>query len=296
MIRSMTGYGEAATHTGGVHYFLEVRSLNSKFFKATLRLPETLQGLEAELESELRRRLSRGAVTLTAKCSDDSGAAAHHINTDALRSYMDQLRALGASDGAPIHFDAAALLSLPGVLQPPVDEEARIRRARGAFVALLDKACEQLIAMRAREGQSLVADLFVHRDIIVARLERIATRAPTVVLEYEQRLRQRIDQLLKDSNLRPEPADLIREIAVFAEKSDIAEELARLRGHMAQFADLLAASDERPLGRTLDFLAQEMLREANTIASKSGDSDISRDIVEVKGSIDRIKEQVQNVE
>ncbi len=119
----MTGYGEAASHTGGVHFFLEVRSLNSKYFKATFRLPENLQGLEAELESELRRRLTRGAMTLTAKCSDDSGAAAHHINAEALSSYVTQLRALAGSDGAPMHFDAASLLSLPGVLQPPADEE-----------------------------------------------------------------------------------------------------------------------------------------------------------------------------
>ncbi len=296
MIRSMTGYGEAASHTGGVHFFLEVRSLNSKYFKATIRLPENLQGLEAELESELRRRLTRGAVTLTAKCSDDSGAAAHHINADALGSYVKQLRALAGADGAPLHFDAASLLSLPGVLQPPVDEEARIRKARAAFVALLEKATEQLTAMRGREGQALLADLMVQKDMIVSRLERIALRAPRVVQEYEQRLRQRIDQLLKESNLKPEPADLIREIAVVAEKSDIAEELARLRGHMEQFTELIGSPEDRPVGRTLDFLAQEMLREANTIASKSGDTDISRDIVEVKGAIDRIKEQVQNVE
>lgn len=296
MIRSMTGYGEATAHHEGVHFFLELRTLNSKYFKASIRLPEDLQGLEAELEAELRRRLTRGAVTLTARCSDASTAAAHRINTDALRSYIEQLRAVAAVDGATLTIDPSALLSLPGVLQPSTDEEERIRRAREAFGSLLNKASGQLTAMRAREGQSLLADLLAQRDVIVARLTRIAERTPKVVEEYEKRLRARIDQLLKESNIATEPADLIREIAVYAERTDIAEEVARLRGHVSQFTELVSATDDRPVGRTLDFLAQEMLREANTIASKSGDADISRDIVEVKGAIDRIKEQVQNVE
>ncbi len=296
MIRSMTGYGESASHERGVHSFLEVRSLNSKYFKAVIRLPDEFQGLEAELESELRRRLTRGTVTLTARTSEDAGGASHRINQDVLNSYVEQIKGAAGLSGMQVHIDAAALLALPGVLQPPADEEERIRRVRASFLALLDKSCAQLVAMREREGRALLADLLSLRDLITSRLERIRLRAPAVVLEYEQRLRQRIDMLLQGSNLRLEPSDLIREIAVYAEKSDIAEELARLAGHIAQFTDLLSQADGQPIGRTLDFLAQEMLREANTIASKSGDSEIARDIVEVKGAIDRIKEQVQNVE
>lgn len=296
MIRSMTGYGEAASHEGGAHYFLEVRSLNSKYFKATIRLPEEFQGLEAELEAELRRRLTRGTVTLTARTSDEGGGASHRINQEALSAYVEQIRGASALRGADVKIDAAALLSLPGVLQPPADEEARLLRVRAAFLGLLGKATDQLLAMREREGKALLSDLLAQRDLINARLARVRERAPAVVKEYEQRLRQRIDLLLQGSNLRVEPADLIREIAVYAEKTDIAEELARLAGHMAQFADLLNQAGNQPVGRTLDFLAQEMLREANTIASKSGDAEIARDVVEVKGAIDRIKEQVQNVE
>lgn len=295
VIRSMTGYGEASSHTGGAHYFLEIRTLNYKYFKCVIRLPEDLQGLEAELESALRKRLTRGAATLTARRSEAGASATHAVNADALRHYLDQLKALGL-DGDGARIDGAALLSLPGVLQPPTDEEERLHRARAAFSALLDRASDQLQQMRKREGEFLLRDLLEHRDVIMERLDRIAQRSPDVVREYEQRLRARIDQLLEHAGLHVEPADLIREIAVYAERSDIAEELARLRGHMEQFADLLSNSDDRPVGRTLDFLAQEMLREANTIASKSNDALISRDIVEVKGAIDRIKEQVQNVE
>lgn len=296
MIRSMTGYGEASLHEGGVHYFLEVRTLNSKYFKAGMRLPDDLQGLEAELESELRRRIHRGGVTLTVRCSDSSSAAAHTINRDALARYLEQIRAAPAPEGINLVVDAGALLGLPGVLQSPADEEERVHRARKILLGLLSKACDQLAAMRTREGQALLADLRENRNVIASRLERIALRAPRVVEDYEKRLRARIDAMLSEAGLKLEPADLIREVAVHADRTDIAEEVARLRGHVAQFDELVSEHESRPIGRTLDFLAQEMLREANTIASKSSDAEISRDIVEVKGAIDRIKEQVQNAE
>ncbi len=150
--------------------------------------------------------------------------------------------------------------------------------------------------MRTQEGQLLLNDLLEQRDVIATRLAMIAERAPGVVAEYERRLKARIETLLTAADRRVEPVELIREIAVYAERTDIAEEIKRLSGHIDQFTSLLTQSGGRPVGRTLDFLAQEMLREANTIASKSPDSEISRAIVEVKGAIDRIKEQVQNVE
>jgi uncharacterized protein (TIGR00255 family) len=150
--------------------------------------------------------------------------------------------------------------------------------------------------MRMREGLLLREELIAHGELIEDRLAKIQGRAPEVVRDYENRLRARIDQMLKDAGLSLQPADLIREIAIYAERTDIAEEIARLGGHIRQFRDLLSNQDARSIGRTLDFLAQEMLREANTIASKSPDSEISRMTVEVKGAIDRIKEQVQNVE
>ena len=296
MIRSMTGYGEASLHEGGVHYFLEVRSLNSKYFKAGMRLPDDLQGLEAELESELRRRIHRGGVTLTVRCSDSSSAAAYTINQDALSRYLEQIKSAPTPKGLQVVVDAGALLGLPGVLQSPADEEERVHRARAILLKLVDKACAQLTAMRTREGQALVADLRENRNVIASRLERVAARAPLVVEGYEKRLRQRIDAMLKDAGLKIEPADLIREIAVYADRTDIGEELARLRGHVAQFDELISEGEARPIGRTLDFLAQEMLREANTIASKSSDVEISRRVVEVKTAIDRIKEQAQNAE
>lgn len=296
MIRSMTGFGEASSQTGGVHYFLEVRSLNSKYFKAVIRLPEEFQALEAEIESELRRRLTRGSVFVTARCTSISGDTGYEINEHALANYIEQLRKLPQVAGGQVSIDLGPLLALPGVLQPPADEEARLDKARKALLALLGTATERMVAMREREGSALRIDLLARRDVIADRLKTIAARSPGVVTEYERRLRTRIEAMVRDAGLKVEPIDVVREIAIVAEKSDIAEEITRLTGHIEQFTDLLSRDDRKPIGRTMDFLSQEMLREANTIASKCADSEISRSIVEVKGEIDRIKEQVQNVE
>lgn len=296
MIRSMTGYGESSSQTNGSHYFVEVRSLNNKYFKATIRLPEEFQGLEAEMEASLRSRLTRGTVTLNARCADASANAAYDINVRALARYVEQLRALPETASGALKIELATLLTLPGVLQPPTNEEARFEAARGAFLALLEKACNDLVAMREREGRSLAHDLDQQRSFIAQRLALIEERAPSVVHEYETRLKTRIESMIREAGISLQPVELIREIAVYAERTDIAEEVKRLHGHLEQFGDLLSSRDDRPIGRTLDFLAQEMLRETNTIASKSPDAAIARAAVDVKGAIDRIKEQAQNVE
>ncbi|MDX2148228.1 MAG: YicC/YloC family endoribonuclease [Planctomycetota bacterium] len=296
MILSMTGFGDASAYVDRVHYFLEARSLNNKFFKAVIRLPENLQSLEAELETKLRSRIHRGTVTLSASVADETEAAAYEINQRALTRYIAQLEALPQVGAGSLKLDLGALLSLPGVLQPPANEEERLSRARQTLLPLLDKVIDSLIEMRTREGKALSDDLHAQHMLMSDRLAQIRVRAPAVVEEYQRRLKARIEVLLREAEVRVEPGDLIREIAVYAERTDIAEELSRLEGHLAQFRELLSEGDKRPIGRTLDFLAQEMLRETNTIASKSPDATVSRLAVEIKGAIDRIKEQAANVE
>ena len=294
MIRSMTGFGDASAQVDGVQYTVEVRSVNNKYLKAVIRTPERLAVLEPALEAQLRRRLARGTVTLTVTCTEVGAAAAHSINIPALQRYMDQLGTLKGID--PSRLDPGSLLALPGVLAPPGDEDHGIGAARAALEPLVEQAVDHMISMRTREGLALREDLMAHHDLIRTRLDRIAVLAPTVVAEYERRLKSRLETLLREFDVRSEPADLIREVAVYAERTDIAEEVARLTEHLRHFRELLTSDDERPLGRTLDFLAQELLREANTIASKSPEAEISRLCVEIKGAIDRIKEQVQNAE
>lgn len=293
----MTGFGEASAQVDGSHYFVELRSLNNKYFKCSVRIAEELQGLEAEIETRLRAKLSRGTVTVNCRSSLSGESAAHDINTGALEAYVQKIKSTSLAKSG-VQLDLAALLSLPGVLQPPADEEQRFERAKAAFLPLLDRAAAQLIEMREREGKALAADLLDQGAFISTRLKEVQARAPEVVAEYERRLKARIETLLREAEVKInlEPGELIRELAVYAEKTDIAEEIKRLGTHLEQFSELLSGRDPRPVGRTLDFLSQEMLREANTIASKSPDATISRFTVEIKGAIDRIKEQAANIE
>ena len=295
-MRSMTGFGSASAERDGVGYLVEVRSLNNRYYKSTIRLPEDLQALEAELESILRRRLNRGTVVLRVVRTEAGVSAAFTVDTDAIADYVNQIRSVPQLDGLTITLDAGTLLQLPGVLRSEIDEVERFEQARAIVSELADRACDGVIEMRGHEGRALAGELLEMLDTIDERLLKVAALAPDVIRAYEQRLKQRIEMLLDNADLRVTETDVIREIAVYAEKTDIAEEVQRLGAHLVQFRELLNPSNPKPVGRTLDFLAQEMLREANTIASKSPDAAISRETVEIKGAIDRIKEQVQNVE
>jgi uncharacterized protein (TIGR00255 family) len=299
MIRSMTGFGAASESMDGAYYGIEIRSLNNKYFKGQIRLPDELQGLEAELEAALAHRFNRGSITLTVRFSDTSAEAAAQINANAVQRYVDQLRDAvsenddGASTATTI--DLAALLSLPGVVVVGTGVE-RLDRARPILLKLTEEACQRVQAMRNREGSFLHEELHRHCAAIKSHLDVIVQRVPATVEMYQERLRQRMNGLLAETGAAVREEDLLREVAFYAERSDVAEEVARLQGHLSQLIEIIDAEGEEPAGRTLDFLAQEMLREANTIGSKCLDVEISRRIVEIKGAIDRIKEQVQNVE
>ena len=209
--------------------------------------------------------------------------------------YLDQVCVLKGLDHDSVRIDLGALLALPGTLITETGEE-RLDQARAVLTRLLQEAIDALIAMREREGETLHADLHHHCDSIAGHLGVVAERAPEVITLYQDRLRQRMEALLAKSGAAVRDEDILREVAVFAERCDIAEEVARLQGHLTQFAEIIDADGGDPAGRTLDFVAQEMLREANTLGSKCLDVEVSRRIVEIKGAIDRIKEQVQNVE
>ncbi|MFZ9915189.1 MAG: endoribonuclease YicC domain-containing protein, partial [Phycisphaerales bacterium] len=167
---------------------------------------------------------------------------------------------------------------------------------RPIVARLVDEACDRVLAMRAREGEGISRELTRHGEAIRAALAHVAARAPQATSAYQERLRARMNSLLAEVGATAAEQDLLREVAVFAERSDVAEEVARLSGHLQQFEQVIAPAHPEPAGRTLDFLSQEMLREANTIASKSQDVEIARRVVEMKTAIDRIKEQAANAE
>jgi uncharacterized protein (TIGR00255 family) len=293
MIVSMTGFGDATAERDGTHYAVEIRSLNNRFFKPVIKLPENVSGLEPELESMLRERLGRGSITYILKMRSDTAEAAYHLNTAALKNYLEQLQEVKGLDRL-VQIDLASLVQLPGVCQEPRDEGDEIEKHGGVIRELTVKAVQKLDVMRRREGEALFKELMKHVALIRSNLAQIAKLAPNVVEDYHRRLKQRVEALLAKAEIQVNPVDLIKEVAVFAERADIAEEIQRLGSHMTAFEQ--GCREGEHAGRKLDFIAQEMLREANTIASKANDAEIARLIVEIKGAIDRLKEQVQNVE
>ncbi|MCP4758151.1 MAG: YicC family protein [Planctomycetes bacterium] len=292
MPRSMTGFGAAHSADGGCRYTVEMRSVNGRFLKCVARVQDELHGLETDIEQQVSQMIRRGTVTVTVRFFDESAQAATSINVAAMEAYLEQLAPIAAKLGATI--DPAALLSLPGLVSPTVSE-GHAETAKPAVLKLVREACEALTVMRQHEGAAMAVELNTHLTAIESRLGLIRERAPSIVEEYQQRLRQRMQSLLAEVGAEVRPEDVLREVAVFAERSDITEEVARLAAHLVQFRELLA-SDNDLVGRTLDFLAQEMLREANTIGSKCLDTTVGRAVVEVKGAVDRLKEQVQNLE
>jgi uncharacterized protein (TIGR00255 family) len=293
MLRSMTGFGSAAGKFGDVEYAVEIRSVNNRYFKAIMKLPEAWASAETEIEQLLRARLSRGTVSLTVRMKVPEEKSVYRVNTAALTAYLEQLKVVHVEANPMLRIDLSQLLELPGVCEPPPLEDLCASTHDG-LMGLIRQAMEGLIQMRQKEGESLKADLLVHCEAIQRNLTVVKARAPVVVKDYHQRLTERVRELTNAGNIRIDEENLAREIAIFAERCDVAEEVARLTGHVEQFHSAIASPE--PAGRKMDFIAQEMLREANTIGSKANDVEIARAVVDIKTGVDRIKEQVQNAE
>ena len=293
MLRSMTGFGSAKGKADGVEYDVEIRAVNHRYFKASIKLPEAWSSAETDVEARLRRDIQRGSVTVSVRMKVADEQAAYHVNMAALARYVDQLRELEVDGNLTMRIDLGSLLQLPGVCEPPALEDLCVK-THAALMALIDEAVKGLIAMRQREGEALQTDLLANCDMIDEHLASVAERSPLVVSDYHERLHQRVAELAEAGKISLDADVLTREVAIFAERCDVAEEINRLGGHLDQFRKTVNSSEAS--GRKLDFIAQELLREANTIGSKANDTEIARAVVDIKTAVDRIKEQVQNVE
>jgi|CXWL01.1.fsa_nt_gi uncharacterized protein (TIGR00255 family) len=294
MIVSMTGYGAAQMEQGGVGYALEIRSVNNRYLKLNIKLPDDLQFAETEIDRLIRSRIFRGTVTCTFRRRSDAAEVAKSLNVAALQQYVDLLAGIRIGDGVSTTIDLATVAQFPGVADPGNADESVKKHKLDILLKLTQRGIEALTAMRRDEGKALSAELHAHCDTIRRELEAVAERAPFVVNEYHDRLKTRVATLLQGGGFELAADGLMREVAIYAERCDITEEISRLRSHLDQFVQLCDRGEQ--VGRTLDFLAQELLREANTIGSKSNDTTIARAVVQIKSMIDRLKEQVQNVE
>ena len=294
MINSMTGFGEAQGEINGITYIVEIRTVNNRYLKTCVRLTETTAFLEEDIDKLLRKNLSRGMVSCVLRLKNAPANVLFDIDETALRAYMEKLSQIASSAKTKCPIDISGLLTLPGIVRPALPDEEKAKQIKKGVLSITQKAIDKLKQMRAAEGAALAADLDSHCEAIKQDLEQIRANSETVLQEYQKKLRKRVDELLADAKLKLDEEALAREVALFADRSDISEETARLDSHLQQFAENCRTDDQS--GRRLDFISQEMLREANTIASKAYNTEVIHCVVDIKCRIDRIKEQVQNIE
>jgi uncharacterized protein (TIGR00255 family) len=291
MIRSMTGFGAGRGAVNGEEIDVEVRSVNHKFCEVKVRVPRELSVLELEAAKVVKDRLARGGVEVTIRRAGGSGGLAPRVDVALAEAYARAFGEIQARLGLPGAVSLSDILRSDGVVR--LDErQIDVDAARAALGEGLSRALEALVVMRGREGEALARDLDSRLATVEDLVAQVAEQAPRVVEAYRTRLAERVAELAR--GLPIDPTRLAQEVALFADRTDVAEEITRLRSHVAQARALLASGE--PAGRKLDFVVQEMHREANTIGSKSQSAGLSGVVVSLKAEIERMREQVQNVE
>lgn len=301
MLASMTGFGAASTCENGYVISTEIKAVNNRFLKTSIRLPDGFASLESKIEERLRGKLARGSVNFTLRLEKDATEAEIGVDFIALKRYLTEAKRFAAENPELVASDSLGALvdylRLPGVLQDAsrsVDKAELPERLWDAIARNVDAALAQMQAMREAEGESMKRDLTENLDELRKLIGEVETLAPTVVENYRRRLTERVAKALADEGAALEPSDLIREIAVYTDRVDISEEIVRFYSHLKQFKETM--ENEATCGKKLDFITQEMFRETNTIGSKANSPDILARVVEMKSGIERVREMVQNVE
>jgi uncharacterized protein (TIGR00255 family) len=291
MISSMTGFGAADGVVGSARASVEIRTVNHRFFNPSLKLPSAFSRWEGEIREILRQKIARGHVTLVARVDRDESASPV-IDETRLAHYLTALKALQKKHKLAGELDLATLLRLPDVIAAPSDEVDQ--KAGDALVKIVGKAADNLVAMRRTEGAQLSRFLLERIDAVESRLARVEKRAPVRLKEQHERIKRTVGELIGATAV--DPQRLAQEIAILADKLDVAEELDRFRSHLAAFRDTVRAKTADPVGKRLGFLLQEMVREGNTIGSKANDAPILEDVIAIKEELERIREQGENLE
>ena len=285
----MTGYGRGAFEIAGDAYFIEVRSLNHRYLDIKLRAPERLSPLENRIREALKKRMARGACTLSVH-AEASGDGPLKLNIAVARAYMEAAAELKKETGVGGDVDLGLLLKLRDIFRADSDAPD-IEAAWGPLAEGLGAALDQVDEWRTKEGRALEEDLKEKLNAVETLLNSVQARAPEVLAAYRARLEAEMSKVLEK---KADPERILQEAAIFAERVDVDEELVRTRSHIEMFGKYLAMDE--PVGKRLDFLCQEIFREVNTMASKSNDAEMKHLAVEMKGELERIREQVQNIE
>ncbi len=293
-MNSMTGYGRGEASQEGTKVTVEISSVNRKQADIVLHLPRELEALEPRIRDEVNRNLARGRLNIRVSLasSDDASARHLHVNHALAMAYSREFKQITKELGLDGKVTLDTVLRAPGVLQP-AQEATDPESLWPAVDRALKHALKALLKMRHREGVHLGRDLRSRVASLRKHATKVQRRAPNVAQRYRSQLLDRVRSLGLE-NVKETDERLMKEVALFAERSDISEELTRLRSHFKQFDDCVRSAE--PVGRMLDFLAQEMNREVNTVGSKANDSDISREVVAMKAELEKFREQVQNIE
>ncbi len=292
MIRSMTGYGRAQGGVDGREILVEIKSVNHRYFEIASRVPRGYGFLEEKIKTYLQSRLSRGKIDVyVALEAEEDSEAEVQINHPLALGYLNALKELAERYELRNDVTVPILSRFPDILtvhKKPEDEEA----VWSAVKTKLDEALEGFLLMREHEGDRLKADILSRSDTILSIVSEIEIRSPETVNEYRNRLENKVRELLQSTSI--DDQRILTETAIFADKIAVAEETVRLRSHISQLHKMLES--EEAIGRKLDFLVQEMNREANTIGSKATDAKIAYMVVDIKAEIEKIREQIQNIE
>jgi len=290
MIRSMTGFGAAEGLVGQSRVSVELRTVNHRFFSPSIKLPSELSRWEPDVREALRRRIARGHVTVSARV-ERTTASAGVVDEQRFAQYAAILRDLRDRHGLDGPIDVGTILRLPDVVAAGGDDGAG---TSAELTAIVDAAIESLTRSRGDEGKRLASYLLERLTIVEGALTRIAGRAPERVVAQRDRLRESVRVLTE--GVAVDEQRLAQEIAILADRLDVQEELQRFASHIAAFRAAVEQSGGEPVGKRLGFLLQEMLREANTTGSKANDGVMLQDVVTIKEELERIREQVENLE
>jgi uncharacterized protein (TIGR00255 family) len=288
----MTGFGEARLQDPRWTIAVELRTVNNRHFKLSAKISDSHAMVEPALEQLIREKVRRGTVQVNLRIERPHRPEDYRLNLTALASYRDQLKGLRGFDERTL--DISGLLALPGVVEDDIPEAAAPLDDWPEISRVVAQALAKLEASRAVEGKAMAEELSASGRAILDHLNAIAERGPVVVQNLQARLCERIQSLVKNSGVTVEPGDVVRETAILADRCDISEEIVRLRAHLSQYHEII--DEPQSAGRKLEFVAQEIGREINTIGSKASDVRISRSVVEVKAILEKIRELVQNVE
>ena len=292
MIKSMTGYGKGEATTPNGNFMVEIRSVNHRYSEISVRLPRSFYAFENEVKRLAASVLKRGKIDISVQWDETSSAqTAPQLDMVVARGYYDAYNRLAKELNLPQDAPLSLIISQKGVLKE-VAGAADESELQPQLLSAVQAAVTSLDTMRAREGEALVNDLLSRRSQIAEWSALIGERTPQMVVEYRIKLKTRLEQLLEGSEM--DESRLSQEVALLADRCDITEELIRLSSHFNQFDDALRVSE--PVGRKLDFLMQEMNREVNTIGSKSNDAGITTLVIQIKAEMEKMREQVQNIE